>query len=463
MRAPLLLVAALLALACAGPASAAPWKQVTAPDGASNEQVDLLRSSDGVLHVAWQHRTGPNTDDLLHTTLSATGSVGATVPIQSGWAEIQNPALVPAPSGLRVFFGGLRTTDPNDPNDDLNTALSQDGGATWSLQPGSVVAEGTQAYGSPVDATSLPDGTPIQTWAGTLGTWVHSGLSPASPNHDYALGNYGYDPGIATDSSGRTVLAWYSSAAGRMGVFAQDVAPDGSPVGSAVNMPGTSDMASGMIGRTPIVARSGGGVYVAYPTGFPATNRIRLWRVGSSTAVPIARIGQGAANATVAAAADGRIWVAWTTSSNGKPRLLARRSNRAVTKFGATVSAGRPRGAAAAYHADASAAGATLDVLAAFSIGTTAATATYHRRLSPGLTLRATPSTIRRGAKRTVTFTVLDAGDPVQGSTVRAAGSSARTRADGTARLDVVGRGRALRARATAAGYSPGRVKLKVR
>src|SRR6202011_2527497 len=92
-------------------------------------------------------------------------------------------------------------------------------------------------------------------------------------------GHYGYDTGIAADAAGRTMLAWYSNATGHLGVFAQGVAPDGSPIGSAANMPGTGNMAVGMIGRTPLVARSGGGFYVAYVTGYPALNRVRLWRV----------------------------------------------------------------------------------------------------------------------------------------------------------------------------------------
>src|SRR5207247_859002 len=148
------------------------------------DQVALLRTADGVLHVAWPHRTGPNSEDLLHTTIAAAGAVGATVPIAAGWAEVENAALVAAPGGIRALFGGIRTIDPNETNTDLNTAFSGDGGASWALQSGSIVPVGGQAYGSPVSATTLPDGTPLEAWAGTLGTWVHAGLSPATPNFD---------------------------------------------------------------------------------------------------------------------------------------------------------------------------------------------------------------------------------------------------------------------------------------
>ena len=59
------IVAVLLAGCGAAPAGAAPWKRVTTPDGSSTDQVGLARTADGVLHVAWHHPTGPNTEDLV--------------------------------------------------------------------------------------------------------------------------------------------------------------------------------------------------------------------------------------------------------------------------------------------------------------------------------------------------------------------------------------------------------------
>ena len=338
-------IAVAMVLCAASSAQAAPWKQVTTADQTSIDQVGLLRTPDGALHVAWHRPTGPNTDDLLHTLIAPNGTVGATTPIQTGWTGFQNAALVQDPGGIRLFVGAIRSTDSSDPQDELNTLLSSDGGATWTLQPGNVVPDGGQAYGSPVAATTLPGGGTLQAWAGTLGTWVHAGLSPATPNHDYQapIGTYGYDPNLATDASGRTVLAWYSNAAGHLGVLAQDVAADGSPVGSAVTMPGTDDMRVGMIGRTPIVARAGGGLYVAYPTGYPTMDRVRLWRVGSGSTSTIARLGRtGSKPVTIAAAADGRLWVVWVNTRGGVPHVLAQRSNRTASRFGATVDAGRP-------------------------------------------------------------------------------------------------------------------------
>jgi hypothetical protein len=444
-----LLIAAALALAAAPAAQAASWKQVTATGGASIDQVGLARTSDGVLHVAW-HK-GP---DLFHTAIAANGKVGATSPIQTGWTGFQDAALTAVPGGIRAFWGAIRSTDSSDPNIGLNTALSTDGGATWQLQSGSIVPEGGQAYGSDAAAATLPNGTTLQAWAGTLGTWVHAGLDPATPNSDYqgALGPYGYDPGIAADASGRAMMAWFSSSTSNLGVLAQAVNADGTAAGPPVKMPGSDVLAGGgTLARTPIVARArSGGFYVGYALGYPTSNQVRVWRVGAPSAALLARTD---ANADVTLAADpkGRLWAVWSDGSFGSPRVLAARSNRAATRFGAAVNAGAVKNANSVYSLDASATAGALDVLSLFGIGTDPGGATYITRVRPGLTLKA------RRAKGRVTFTVLDAGDPVKGAKVTLRGRSGRTDGRGRATL-AFKKGRAT---ATAAGYTP--AKLRVR
>jgi hypothetical protein len=452
-------LAVLLTVCAASSASAAPWKRVTTPDGASTDQVGLARTADGVLHLAWSHPTGPNTEDLNHTVITRAGGIGATTPIQSGWTGFTNAVLVVDPGGLRAFWGGFRTTDTNDPQRETNTALSADGGASWALQPGQVNPDGAQSYASNTAATVRPDGSTLQAFAGTLGTWVHAGLSPATPNHDYQapFGQYGYDPNLATDSSGRSLLAWYSSAASRAGVLAQFVAPDGSPSGGALTMPGTSGMPIGMLGRTPL-APLGPNSYVAYPT----PNQIRVWRVGAGNAPAIGRVrGSGSPAVAIAPTADGRLWILWTEGF-GDPDVLARRTNVGARRFGAIVNAGHPSDARQAYKVDGSAVGGALDVLGNFNIGTTSTAVTSHRRILPGLTLRARPGRVRRGEPTDVRFTVLDAGDPVQGARVTADGQSGRTNEEGRVTLSLTVR-RPVTARATHSGYAAASKRLGVR
>lgn len=458
-----LLAAVPIALVLAPSAQAAGWQRVTAPDGANTDQVGLLRTPDGTLHVAWRHRNG-SLEDLLHTTIGAGGKLGATTPIVTGWANVQNPALVSVPGGIRAFWGALRSTNTNDPIDTIATALSPNGGSSWALQPTSVVPDDAQAYASPASAAVLRNGTPLETWFGTFGVWVHAGLAdtPGS-NHNLQapLGCCGYDSNIAVGADGRPVVTWFSNATGHLGVYAQGVAADGSPLGSPVNMPGTSDMAVGQTGRTPIAARAGGGVYVATGAGYPSLNRVRVWRVGAQRSTVVGKA-SGGTSATVAADADGRIWVAWEDDRGADPRVYARRSNRSGTAWGATVDVGRPKGAAGAYHLDASAIGSSLDVLTSFVLGSGSPLATYHRRVRPGLTLKAKPGAVRRGKDVKVTFRVLDAGDPVKGAKVRAGGDSAKTNAKGRVTLTVHA-GKRATARATAPGYTGAVRKLKVR
>jgi hypothetical protein len=459
MRLRAVAVAVVIAACAATPASAAPWKRVTTPDGASTDQVGLARTGDGVLHLAWSHPTGANTEDLLHTVIGANGRIGATNPIQTGWTGFTNAALVVDPGGLRAFWGGFRSTDSSDPQRETNTALSPDGGASWALQPGQVVPDGAQSYGSNTAATVRPDGTTVQAFAGTLGTWVHVGLSPATPNFDYQapFGPYGYEPNLATDSSGRSALAWFSSGTGRAGVLVRFVAADGSPSGDALTMPGTSGMAVGMLGRTPLAAL-GPNPYVAYPT----PNRIRVWRVGATNAPVIGRIGgSGSPAVAIAPTADGRLWILWTKGF-GDPDVYARRTNIGARKFGAVVNAGHPRDAAQAYKVDASAAGGALDVLGNFNIGNTTTAVTSYRRIRPGLTLKASPSRVRRGRETEVRFTVLDAGDPVRGARVAADGRAGTTDARGHVTLRVTSR-RPLGARASRSGYTAAKKRLGVR
>jgi hypothetical protein len=303
----------------------------------------------------------------------------------------------------------------------------------------------------------------MHAFAGTLGTWVHAGLSPATPNHDYQapLGAYGYDPNLATDATNRTIMAWYSNATGHLGVQAQDVAADGAPVGAATTMPSTSDMQVGMLARTPLVARRGGGLYVAYPTGYPSQNRIRLWRIGAGNAPLVGRVGSSSPAVAVAAADDGRLWVVWTEGF-GDPDVLARRSNKGATKFGAIVNAGHPKDAAQAYKIDANAAGGALDLLGNFNIGSATDAVTSYRRILPGLTLQAKPGKLHKGDKTEVRFTVRDAGAAVKGAKVKAAGKSGTTDRKGRVTLTLKSR-RAVTAKATRSGYTAAKKRLGVR
>lgn len=455
-------MAALALIVSASPtaAQAATWRQVSNAQGSNIDQVNAVRTADGVLHVAWKQRSGPNTDDLFHTRIEPNGRVGATVPIVQGWASILDPAIVNAPGGLRVFWGGIRSTDTTDPSIGVLTSISADGGATWATQEGSITPNTAQAYGSDMAAATLANGTVLQAWAGTLGTWIHAGLDPLTPNVNFQepLGSYGNYPGIAADASGGATMAWFSSAAGHVGVLAQAVGADGNPAGPVQRMPGTQVMVgNGTVATTPIAARIGGGYYVIYGVGYPSAGQIRLWKVGSSTTTLLGRA-SGSPYTTVAAGPDGRLWAAWSDGVFGSKRMIATRSNKSATRFGAWVDAGAVRGGHSVYAVDGAATpDGELDLLALFGTGTGTDSGTYVTRVLPGLTLTASRRSLGRIPRR-VTFTVSDAGDRVRGATVSVSGRSATTNRRGRVTFTLADR---ATARASLDGYTAGSVRLR--
>jgi hypothetical protein len=180
----------------------------------------------------------------------------------------------------------------------------------------------------------------------------------------------------------RTVVAWYVSSGRTRGVYAQEVASDGTAAGAATPMPGTSGTRTAMSGRTPVASRVGGKVFVAYAAGSGATRRILLWSVGAPRARVIARA-SSAAVATVTADPSGRVWVAWTTRVGGRYHVLARRSDATATRFGPPVDGGRPAtGVTVARTLDVSAAGDELDVLAGYSRAGSSRVTTYYSRIA---------------------------------------------------------------------------------
>jgi hypothetical protein len=461
-------VALLSCLAVAAPASAASWAKVTSDTMTPADQVAVLANPDDSTSVAWNGRTSPGTQSLFVTKVSGTAKVGATATVASDWVTLSNPALAagPAGAGTRVFFGGMHTTTTGDPNSDLNDAVSNDGGATWAVDPASIVAPGNQAYGSPAAAVFAGGGFQ-EAWAATLGLFTHNGLAPTTPTvtHGATQAQSPYYAGLATDGNNLN-LAWYSNHSGAAGVYEQDVAADGTEQSGPAVMPGTAGMTIGQSARTPIVSVSGE-KWLAYPTGTTKLDKIRVWRVaGGGKSAVSTTVGHSSTNsyATITSTADGRLWVAWTDITGGDATTYARRSNAKRTVWGETVEAGAPKNASGAYAVDGAATGGSeLNLFTAFGIGTAQGTATYVTHVLPGLTLERDSGSLTKGDEHTLSFKVTDAGDPVAKATVKLGGDSATTNSKGIAELQVTGHGSKMTATATASHYTGTDLDLKVR
>jgi hypothetical protein len=135
-----------------------------------------------------------------------------------------------------------------------------------------------------------------------------------------------------------------------------------------------------MTSKVAVTGRpKGTGVYVAYTTGYPSTNKVRVWKLTTAkiTSTVVAAGSAEKGQTAIAAGADGRIWVVWSQSSlNGRDRVYVRRSNAAATAFGPAKHYSTPAGYPGVYHLAAIVRNGKLDVLA--HLGGTQGLATWH-------------------------------------------------------------------------------------
>jgi hypothetical protein len=423
-----------------------------------SQELGVARTSDGVLNVAWSEDLA----DVRVRPITPAGQAGATTTIVSGWSLGADPTLIAGTSGLRVFFAGVI------PIEGLVTATAPGAGGPWTTP--TLVENAEFARGRTAGVATGPDGTPIQTWYSVGDIVVHRGLSPGGV---VALSSGGTNvrPDIVTEASGSVFVAWCNFGPAGQGVLVRRVDPaTASPIGAPVQLPGSTTefqgapqascvLESEVSRREPIAARIGGGVFVAGTSGYPNLSRVLVWRVDASGSVASTMIAASAKSASysepaIAAAPDGRIWVAWLEPAGAGKRLVARRSNRAGTIFGAPVRASIAGLGVGTVNL--SAQRDRVDVLGIIQLAT--GRSVQHTQLLPGLTLMRRGLVRARGGTASVTFSVLDAGEPVAGARVRAGGRSAVTGANGTAKL-VLRRGGV--ATATKSGYVGASTRFK--
>jgi serine/threonine-protein kinase len=406
------------------------WTRITPKDGSNNDLIAFARTDDGVLHVVSQRRAADGKGEIWHMPIGGDGSVRRPNPIVRGWAGVNKPDVIrTANGGLQVFFGGLRGQGPSDPNASLNTATSTKLGRRWALLEGSVTPT-SSVYARSVGAALARDGTPVVAWDGNrTEAAYHIGVNRNGPEFRYAekLGTETCGcpilPDIGVDSAtGEVVLAWHSLLSNLPGIQAQTISRRGP--GKAFRAPGSDRVASQ---RVAVTGRIGApGVYVAYTAGSPVTD-VRLWRARAaepaiSIAAPNVRF------VGIAAAPQGRLWLMWARDQ----MLFVTRTNSAATKVGPILSVAPPKDATAIWSLSGEGSLGPLDLFT--NASTPDSLATWHGRVQPALTIEASEEAGSSGG-RTVTFRALDAGDPVEGATVRVGSATLTTGSDGTAEL----------------------------
>ena len=265
-------------------------------------------------------------------------------------------------------------------------------------------------------------------------------------------------------------MSWCGFGGNAGGLFVQRADPaSGAAIGPVQKLPGSTTPYQGAqvstcnlertaARRTPMVARAGGGVFIAGSTGYPTLSRVNVWRIDPSGQTPAGSFVVGAdsrfghTTPALAAAPDGRVWVAWLEATSGGPTIAARRSNRLGTVWGEPVRVRDP-GNWILGALNVSAQADRLDVLGLMSsVGS--GKSIQHTQLLPGLTLRFLRIERRANGSVALSFRVTDAGDPVAGARVAIGSVSDVTAGNGLATL-VLGAQRpgTLRATASRAGY----------
>jgi hypothetical protein len=454
------LIACALTAAVLGPAATAhagppgSWTKVTGIEvAASNtDGIGVFRTNDGVLHVAYTVAPGANApESLMHRAISKDAKSVAGPDTAATLSTMNNSAaLVEGPGGgLRAFFAGV--TEENG-SGFMRTVTSDAAGKVWSATaPASNTSEDKprQAYvGSGISAVLATDGTPVSIWGDSSpgGGAMHVGLDPTVP--DVNLGDTDCcqtDPALARDAAtGELYAGWYHIAPDRTDVLTLGGGLVSAPNGGATQ---TQD-------RVALTGRLGGkpGVYLAYTTGTNQfSGRPALWKVGDPTAKVIA--GQkGGQNIGIAPAPEGRLWLFWIR--NG--RVLATRTNKDATQFGANVSIKPPKGSNAMFRLVGDGSLGALDLLGLFE--GSSSLGYWHQRIQPGLTLTVTPSTVKAGKK--ATFRTTDAGESVKGATVTvklgATTLTGTTNGSGRVKLTIPGgtKAKTYTAKASKTGYA---------
>lgn len=448
------------------------WDPVTAPTGANIDQVALLRSPDGSLHVFW-HQEPQGSDvgtALVQTTLTAAGQVGSPQTIVSGWAGVGDPTVMRTGDGrILLFAPAIRSTSTLDPLDSIEQWTSADGGASWALSPLPIAPNGS--FADPLGGALGPDGqTPFIAWGTTDGLWVHRGADEAVPSANLQAASgfdcCGYDPAVAVDgATGAVTVAWYALVDQGNAVYARTVDPaTGAPTGTTRRMPGTQDSVTPdqRIALTGVPGQPG--VFAAYTGGGVSSSKILVWKVGAPTSATIANRRAGELRTpAISVTPDGRLWAAWSAGG----RIWARRSNRARTTWGAVTSIPIRSHTETVYTLAVSAQTGVLDLLAGFSPSSTGGVQTWHSQIDPGLTVTVHPARlrVRRGQHATLKVTVSDAGSAVPQATVTVAGHHGHTTANGTATIPVgpFSGGTTLHLAVTKTGYAPASAGIRVR
>jgi hypothetical protein len=411
---------------------------------AVGSQLGLARTADGTLNVVWDRGTSKAT--IFDTRISSGGKIIGTTTVATNWSGLSGLALVPtAANTLQLFAGGGSTGSIYN---GVDTFTAPAAGTPWALVP-KVSWGGIPAGESPyLGATVAPGTQAVTAWPGSY----HVGLSPSAAVVPIDADMESSE--LVTDQKTGAVVVAGVTISGRGGTYVRRLLPAPGPV--TLLPSSTNARSSGEAARTGT-----GGVYIAWANGTGQTVELTRYQGGSQTLDqgPVPGGGLGWAAANVFAAPGGRLWVVWWGDRSNY--LFVTRSNEAVSAFEPVQRLVLPdpssdSGIVPSSQIQGSGLTGPLDLFADTTVGNkTPETGFLYTRVGAMFTLHESVGTYPKGARSApVKFSVLDAGDPLEGVQISVGRQHQLTGASGSVTLQLAPGG-SYKASATAAGYVP--------
>ena len=433
----------------------------------------VFRTSDGKLHVVFRTKLQNGNHAFGYATIALNGAAGSTGTALNDWESLEeDPVLVHDGNGMRLLFkGGIDTGGGFFSRGSVYTLTSPMAGTTWTL-PNETVLQHTTLNGG-FTATAEQDDTPVAVAALNQTLYFHEGTDPNAPastaDGSVTLPSGDYFNFAATTASNDSVWVAYfrafSNPQSQDGYYVQQVLPTkGQPMKAPASHVNNIDNEPRQ--AVALAARNQGGVYVAYcaPSQTKTCAHVDLWKVGSQN--PMVVPGTSSGTITRVALADGlagRISV--VTMDPTKETVNAVRTNTGATGFGPVRTIKLPPGQIQFNTLEAEGTFGRLDVVANLTQSASPNPIfLWHTQILAGLTLLANPKKFSHVGSHTVTFTVKDAGQPVQGAKVSCIGKSGTTNSSGKVMLTYPN-GTATGKKVCTAGkadYNPGKTTVTV-
>ncbi|MDQ1703507.1 MAG: hypothetical protein QOF57_2759 [Frankiaceae bacterium] len=410
-------------------ATASPWTTLSSGAGVNiSFQPSVVRWGRQLI-VVWPQKSGSG-QAIRSRILGATGTPASAVRTAVTWSSVSSDPRVILLGGVpTIVFNGNRTDITTDPYTGPMAYAQSPTATAWSLGAGSLSHDSAE-YG--LGAVDDGTGQPLVAFAGSSSAHVtfHHGIDPAVPAAaDSVTGDTGsvQDVGVARDpKTGAVYALWYSGSSNPaiQGIHSAQVLPSlgapsaPAPLSTVTYLGAKTSVSPGQ--DVSVTGRVGGGVWAAYPSGYPSAHTVVLWNVETGRTLTLSRPAGAVQYVGISAAPGGRVWVWW--AENGA--VYAVRTNPAVTRFGVVRRVLAPGGYSPTRTAGDGALGFLDVVINQSNNGAPSAISTTRIYEVPLVTAR------RSGA--TVTVTVSDAGLPVAGASVRVGGVTKRTGATGT-------------------------------